>query len=98
MNEEFTYPRTLSRYSDMFIKAKRIAFDDAIFGDRAALLKKHFAEHPIYLDGSYYAKSDDFPMVKESDLESLARWRDCHYYSLMEYDGHRFFIMTGGRY
>ena len=56
----------------MFIKAKRIANDNAIFGDRAALLKKHFAEHPIYLDGSYYAKSDDFPIVKESDLTSLA--------------------------
>lgn len=94
----FEYPPVLTREMEMFKKATKISFDDAIFGDRKALLKKHFSEHPIYLDDSYYAHSDKWPMVEESRLERLAEWRDCHYYTLYEWEGHRFFVMTGGRY
>lgn len=96
--KQFEYPQVLTREMEMFKKATKISFDDAIFGDRKALLKKHFSEHPIYLDDSYYAHSDKWPMVEESRLEQLAEWRDCHYYTLYEWEGHRFFVMEGGRY
>ena len=94
----FEYPPVLTREMEMFKKATRISFDDAIFGDRKALLKKHFSEHPIYLDVSYYAHNNKWPMVEESRLEQLAEWRDCHYYTLYEWEGHRFFVLEGGRY
>lgn len=94
----FEYPPVLTQEMEMFKKATKISFDDAIFGDRKALLKKHFSEHPIYLDDSYYVHRDKWPMVKESRLEQLAEWRDCHYYTLYEWEGHRFFVMNGGRY
>ena len=96
--ENFEYPKKLSRNDAMYREAKQISSDSAIFSSRKALLKKHFEEHPIYLDGSYYTHYDSFAMVEEKQLESLAEWRDCHYYQLKEYKGHRFFMMSGGRY
>ena len=96
--QPFEYPPTLTREMEMFKKAKKISNDSEIFNGRKALLEKHFNEHPIYLDDSYYAHSDKWPRVEESQLERLAGWRDCHYYTLYEWQGHRFFVMTGGRY
>lgn len=94
----FEYPPTLTRQMEMFKEAKKISNDSEIFNGRKALLEKHFNEHPIYLDDTYYAHSDKWPMVEESQLAHLSEWRDCHYYSLYEWQGHRFFVMTGGRY
>ena len=103
--EEFVYPDVLERDSAMFKEAKKIGFDDAIFGSRKALLEKHFNEAPIYWDDTYYAQSDTWPRVvrcgddfKASVYTKLSDWRECHYYCEYEYQGHRFFVMTGGRY
>ena len=109
MGQEFMYPDVLNKSDEMYKNAKRISHDDAIFGARKALLEKHFEEYPIYLDDSYYAQSSRLPRVvrKDGDFaeavnlmgwKNLSSWRDCHYYSLFEWEGHRFFIMTGGRY
>lgn len=105
MKEEFVYPNVLERNSDMFTKAKKISSDSEIFGGRKALLEKHFNEAPIYLNESYYAINDSWPRVvrngddfKGSCYTKLSDWRDCHYYTLYEYEGHKFFVMTGGRY
>ena len=102
---EFIYPDVLDKSSRMYKEARRIANDNAIFGDRKALLEKHFNEYPIYLDDSYYAHSEKLPKVercgddfKGSMWTKLSDWRDCHYYGLYEFEGHRFFVMTGGRY
>lgn len=92
------YPKVLSTSDAMYKEAKRIGSDSAIFNERKALLLKHFEEHPIYLDESYYTNREKFSQVQREDLDRLAGWRDCHYYSLREYKGHRFFIMTGGKY
>ena len=101
----FEYPPVLTRQMEMFKDAKKISSDYAIFGSRKALLEKHFNEAPIYLDDSYYAHSDKWPLVErhEDDYKGsmwtkLSGWRDCHYYTLYEWQGHRFFVMTGGRY
>lgn len=89
----------------MYKNAVCIAKDSAIFGDRKALMEKHYAEYPIYLDESYYTHDTEYPRVVRNDTDftgsvyrKLSEWRDCHYYRLMEYNSHRFFIMTGGRY
>lgn len=105
MKESFVYPETLDRNSEMFSKASRITSDSAIFGDRKELLEKHFNEAPIYLNESYYARYDKWPRVKKNETDytvnsyrKLSEWRDCHYYTLYEYEGHKFFVMSGGRY
>lgn len=106
-DETFVYPDVLKDTDEMYTEAKRISFDDAIFNSRKALLEKHFAEYPIYIDGSYYVQSTEFPRVVRTENgtlsasangNDLATWRECHYYALMDYNGHRFFIMSGGRY
>ena len=105
MKEEFVYPDILERESKMFKEAKKISHDCEIFGGRKALMEKHFEEAPIYLNESYYAHYDKWPRVirygddfKGSCYTKLSNWRECHYYSLYEYEGHKFFVMTGGRY
>ena len=105
MGKEFIYPQVLSKESAMYKERKRISFDSAIFGSRKALLEQHFKEAPIYIDSSYYAQSKEMPLVEryEDDFKGdfgakLSEWRDCHYYTLYEWQGHRFFIMSGGRY
>ena len=105
MGKEFIYPDVLSKSDEMYKNAERISHDSAIFGDRKALLERHFEEHPIYLDDSYYAQSNALErVIRDGDdfkgkyWRTLSDWRDCHYYSLCEWEGHRFFIMTGGRY
>lgn len=103
--QPFEYPPVLTREMEMFKKAKQISSDSAIFGEKKALLEKHFNEYPIYLNDSYYAQSDKWPRVEkhEDDYKGsmwtkLSGWRDCHYYTLYEWEGHRFFVMSGGRY
>lgn len=103
----FEYPDILEDTNEMYTKAKRLNSDDAIFGGRKALLEKHFAEYPIYVNRSYYAQSTEFPRVVRSengnistlnDDSDLSEWRECHYYTLMDYNGHKFYMMSGGRY
>lgn len=104
-NTKFEYPKVLDANSEIYKNAKKISNDSAIFGERKALLEKHFAEHPIYLDESYYSQRTKFPMVEKNGddfkcslYSTLSKWRDCHYYMLMDYNGHLFYIMTGGKY
>lgn len=103
--KEFTYPEVLERNSEMMTKAHVISKDSAIFGDRKALMEKHYAEAPIYLNESYYCHDDKWGRVVKNETDftgglykKLSEWRDCHYYTLYEYEGHKFFVMTGGRY
>lgn len=104
--EKEKYPEVLSKESEMYKSAKAIKRDSAIFGERRALLERHFDEYPIYLDESYYARYDKCPkLVRENGVittegsrRNIAAWRDCHYYTLFEWQGMRFYVMTGGRY
>lgn len=105
MKDEFVYPESLNRNSEMFTKAKRISSDSECFNGRKELLEKHFNEAPIYLNESYYVHDDVWPRVKRngddfkaSYYTKLSDWRDCHYYTLYEYEGNKFFVMSGGRY
>lgn len=106
----FEYPDILEETDEMYTKATRLNGDNAIFGGRKALLEKHFAEYPIYVDGSYYTHSTQFPkVIKNEDgvittfnrfnfSGDLSEWRECHYYTLMDYNGHKFYMMSGGKY
>ena len=106
----FEYPDILEDTDEMYTKATRLNSDNAIFGGRKALLEKYFAEYPIYVNGSYYVQSRQFPKVfkNEDGLittfnyfnfgDDLSEWRECHYYTLMDYKGHKFYMMSGGRY
>lgn len=103
--EQFEYPKVLLKSSEMYKTAKCIGNDSEIFGGRKKLMQKHFEECPIYLDESYYAQCDKLPMVEKNEEDftggvynKLSSWRDCHYYRHMDYNGHQFYILTGGRY
>ena len=104
MENEFIYPDVLNRGDRMYKEAKKIAHDNEIFSGK--LLEKHFAEGiPMYLDESYYCHENQFPrIVQDGDdfkagfRAKLKSFRDCHYYTLYDFEGHRFYIMTGGRY
>ena len=67
MEDNFDYPLFLDKDSEMLKNAKRIESDSAIFGERRALLEKHFNEAPIYLNESYYTNETSYPRVKKND-------------------------------
>ena len=71
MEKEYIYPDVLNKSDEMYKNAKRISHDSAIFGDRKALLEKHFSEHPIYLDDSYYAEQS--PATSSAQGRRLCR-------------------------
>ena len=94
---------TRLEFSEMYPYTVDGSQRSAIFGGKKALLVKILQQgSPIYQDTFYYGhaeKSDHFKEVTVDDIDSIAGWRDCHYYTLYtDRQGNSAWILSGGRY
>lgn len=92
-NPMFNKDEILSKYS------KRLDFESVAFESKEDFKKRFDIGIPIYADETYYVQEKNVTLVTKDNWEYWAKWRDCHYYKLMEsQDGSKAYIMTGGRY
>lgn len=94
--------------AEFFAKFKRTGRGvNAVFLGRKGLMDKIFSEGvPVYCDQSYYVHEQQLDLVIKvgehyecGPYKTFEDWRDCHYYTeYADAEGHRVWLMTGGRY